>query len=89
MRLRCALCVGSTKPIAVSRITGDRAEIFGVPYYILCRHALVHRRGQILHSVPGTDLGVAAARPMGKRWLCLCTAMIDDLTQQEGICRQR
>ena len=43
----------------------------------------------MLPLVPGTDEGVAAARPMGKRWLCLCTVMIDDLTQQEGICRQR
>ena len=42
---------------------------------------------EILHSVPGADQGVAAARPMGKRWLCLFTAMTDDLTQQETICR--
>ncbi len=55
----------------------------------LRRHALVRRRGQILPSVPGADQGVAAARPMGKGWLCSCTAMTDDLMQQESICRQR
>jgi len=72
-----------------SRITGDRAEALGVPYYVLCRYVLVRGQGQILPPVPGADEGVTAARPMGKRWLCLCTVMIDDLTQQEGICRQR
>jgi hypothetical protein len=45
--------------------------------------------GEILHSVPGANQGVAAARPMDNRWLCLCTAITDALTQQEGICTQR
>jgi len=49
----------------------------------------VHRWGQILPSVPGANQSVAAARPMGKRWLYLYTAMTDDLMQQESICRQR
>jgi len=47
------------------------------------------RRGEILYSMPNADQGVAAARPMDKHWSGLCTAMTDDLTQQESICRQR
>jgi hypothetical protein len=53
------------------RITGDRAAVLEVPYYVLCRHTLVHRRRQILHSVPGAEICVPAARP---RWARLRAA---------------
>jgi len=89
MGLSCALCVGSTMVIAVKQNNWRQSRGSWGTILCLVSSCPGARRGQRLPIVPGTDEGVAAARPMGKRWLCLCTVMIDDLTQQEGICRQR
>jgi hypothetical protein len=72
---------------SVKQNTGDSAEALGVPYYNLGSSCPGAQAKEILHSMPSADQGVAAARPMGKRWLCLYTTMTDDLTQQETICR--
>jgi hypothetical protein len=51
----------------ITRITSDRGEALGVPYYVLCRHALGRRQGQIRSSIPGAAKSVATVRHMDKR----------------------
>ena len=88
MGLSCALCVGSTMIIVIKQNNWRQSR--GSWGTILC----------LASSCPGAQAGADTAfrasadkcggsGRMGKRWSCLCTAMTNDLTRRESICRQR